>query len=41
VKRVSPEVIYCTHGPASFVDRLRAAGHNARVLGRATQLTLF
>ena len=24
--------IYCTHGPASFVDCLRAAGHNAHPL---------
>ncbi len=29
VERVSPRVIYCTHGPVSFVDFLRAAGHNA------------
>ncbi len=29
VERVAPRVIYCTHGPASFVDCLRAAGHNA------------
>jgi Cft2 family RNA processing exonuclease len=29
VERVNPRTIYCTHGPASFVDYLRAAGHNA------------
>ena len=29
VERVNPRKIYCTHGPASFVDCLRAAGHNA------------
>jgi putative mRNA 3-end processing factor len=34
VERVSPKVIYCTHGPASFVDCLRRAGHNAHPLER-------
>jgi Cft2 family RNA processing exonuclease len=29
VERVNPRIIYCTHGPVSFVDCLRAAGHNA------------
>ncbi|HEV3137035.1 MAG TPA: MBL fold metallo-hydrolase RNA specificity domain-containing protein, partial [Pirellulales bacterium] len=29
VERVAPKAIYCTHGPASFVECLRAAGHNA------------
>jgi Cft2 family RNA processing exonuclease len=29
VERVDPKRIYCTHGPLSFVDCLRAAGHNA------------
>jgi putative mRNA 3-end processing factor len=29
VERVAPKRIYCTHGPESFVDCLRAAGHNA------------
>jgi putative mRNA 3-end processing factor len=29
VERVAPEAVYCTHGPRSFVDCLRAAGHNA------------
>lgn len=32
VERVAPKVIYCTHGPLSFVDCLRAAGHNAHPL---------
>lgn len=32
VERVEPRVIYCTHGPASFVDCLRAAGFNAHPL---------
>jgi putative mRNA 3-end processing factor len=29
VERVAPKKIYCTHGPVSFVNCLRAAGHNA------------
>lgn len=29
VERVAPKVVYCTHGPVSFVDHLRAAGWNA------------
>jgi Cft2 family RNA processing exonuclease len=33
VERVAPKVIYCTHGPASFVDCLRAEGFNAHPLG--------
>lgn len=41
VERVDPKVIYCTHGPESFVDRLRDAGHNAHPLGKAGQLRLF
>lgn len=41
VERVDPKVIYCTHGPESFVDRLRDAGHNAHPLGQASQLRLF
>lgn len=32
VERVAPKVIYCTHGPVSFVECLRAAGHNAHPL---------
>lgn len=39
---VQPRVIYCTHGPVSFVDRLREAGLNAHRLDeRAMQLPLF
>jgi putative mRNA 3-end processing factor len=41
VARVAPEKIYCTHGPESFVDRLRDAGYDAHPLGRANQLRLF
>lgn len=41
VERVQPRVIYCTHGPESFVDRLREAGHEALPLGRAFQRRLF
>jgi Cft2 family RNA processing exonuclease len=35
VDRVGAREIYCTHGPASFVDRLREAGFNAFPLARA------
>lgn len=38
---VSPQTIYCTHGPPQFVDRLRDAGHNAHPLGRPSQGRLF
>ncbi|MGA2067392.1 MAG: MBL fold metallo-hydrolase RNA specificity domain-containing protein [Thermoguttaceae bacterium] len=41
VERVGPQTIFCTHGPASFVDRLRDLGHDAHVLGRPTQQRLF
>jgi Cft2 family RNA processing exonuclease len=51
VERVSPRVVYCTHGPVSFVDHLRAAGHHALPLDpeqrkcsgplRAVQRVLF
>jgi Cft2 family RNA processing exonuclease len=48
VERVAPKVIYCTHGPASFVDCLRAEGFNAHPLDgcesrrvATTQLWLF
>ena len=33
VGRVAPRVVYCTHGPQSFVDRLCEAGFDARPLG--------
>jgi Cft2 family RNA processing exonuclease len=32
VERVEPSVVYCTHGPAEFVDVLRRRGHNAHPL---------
>lgn len=41
VARVEPREIYCTHGPVSFVDRLRDEGFNAYRLGTAPQLRLF
>ena len=41
MERVDPKIIYCTHGPESFVDCLRDAGHNAHPLGKASQLRLF
>ncbi len=41
IERVSPRAIYCTHGPLSFVDRLREHGLNAyplddKAMGLAT-----
>jgi len=41
VRQVSPRQVYCTHGPESFVDRLRDAGFDARPLGRPHQRRLF
>ena len=41
IDRVAPEVVYCTHGPESFVDRLLDLGYNARVLGKPRQQRLF
>jgi len=32
IERVEPSVIYCTHGPADFVQVLRKRGHNAHPL---------
>jgi putative mRNA 3-end processing factor len=32
VERVQPKTVYCTHGPAAFVDSLRRRGHNAHPL---------
>jgi Cft2 family RNA processing exonuclease len=32
VERVQPRVVYCTHGPVEFVDRLRELGYNAHAL---------
>lgn len=44
VERVQPRVVYCTHGPASFVEHLREQGWNAQRLGEpatAVQARLF
>jgi hypothetical protein len=41
VALVGPQIVYCTHGPESFVDRLRDAGHDAHLLGRPGQGRLF
>jgi Cft2 family RNA processing exonuclease len=40
VERVSPKKVYCTHGPVSFVDCLRAAGWDAEALEPAAQAKL-
>ncbi len=37
VERVNPRVIYCTHGPVSFVECLRKAGFNAYPLDRSEE----
>ena len=41
VRLVDPEKVYCTHGPESFVDRLREADIDAYPLGRPRQGRLF
>jgi Cft2 family RNA processing exonuclease len=41
VERVAARRVYCTHGPESFVERLRDAGFDAHVLGRPCQSRLF
>jgi putative mRNA 3-end processing factor len=41
VARVEPRVVYCTHGPEEFVDRLRDAGYDAHPLGKPQQGRLF
>jgi len=41
VGRVGARKVYCTHGPESFVDRLRDAGFDAHPLGRPSQGRLF
>lgn len=33
VVRVDPKIVYCTHGPKTFVDELKSQGHDARWLG--------
>ncbi len=32
IERVEPKIVYCTHGPAEFVEILRRRGHNAHPL---------
>ncbi|MBL8830299.1 MAG: hypothetical protein JNM18_25200 [Planctomycetaceae bacterium] len=41
VERVGAKKILCTHGPESFVDRLREAGFPAFRLGAQQQMRLF
>lgn len=41
VARVAPRVVYCTHGPESFADRLREQGFEAHALGTPSQRRLF
>ena len=41
ITRVAPQVVYCTHGPESFVDRLLDLGYDAHVLGKPRQHRLF
>ena len=41
IARVEPAVIYCTHGPPGFVERLLALGHDARPLKPEPQGRLF
>lgn len=41
IDRVAPREIYCTHGPATFVDRLRELGLNAYPLDGRAQRMLF
>ncbi|MEM6328799.1 MAG: MBL fold metallo-hydrolase [Planctomycetota bacterium] len=41
VERVQPKTVYCTHGPAEFVEHLCGAGHDARPLAPDAQRRLF
>ena len=41
VERVSPQAVYCTHGPREFVEHLRAAGHNAFPVTGSYQTRMF
>jgi putative mRNA 3-end processing factor len=41
VEIVHPRVVYCTHGPESFVDRVRDIGFESHPLGRPIQGRLF
>jgi len=40
IEFVDPQIIYCTHGPESFVGRLQKLGHNAHLLSAGRQLWL-
>jgi len=40
IAAVQPSVIYCTHGPASFVDHLRELGHNSHRLESLATATI-
>jgi putative mRNA 3-end processing factor len=41
IEIVHPQVVYCTHGPESFVERVRDIGFEAHPLGRPSQRRLF
>jgi Cft2 family RNA processing exonuclease len=41
VRRVEPAEVYCTHGPAEFVEHLRDLGFNAHPLAPRAQRLLF
>jgi Cft2 family RNA processing exonuclease len=41
VDRVGARRVFCTHGPESFVDRLRDIGVDAHPLDRPSQMRLF
>jgi hypothetical protein len=41
VERVQPRKVYCTHGPASFAERLADRGWQAFPLGVSRQTRLF
>jgi putative mRNA 3-end processing factor len=40
IERVNPRRVFCTHGPVSFVGRLRALGINAFPLDRSAEVQL-
>src|SRR4029453_1704629 len=41
IEQVAPSVVYCTHGPAEFVEHLRCQGHNAHPLEGCRAMPLF
>ena len=41
IEIVDPDMIYCTHGPHSFADHVRATGRRVAILGQKEQLSLF